>query len=51
MSEVLIRNLDEPVVEQLKARARVNGRSLRAELKPILEQVAQAASTKPSRAE
>ena len=51
MSEVLVRNLDESVVEQLKARARVNGRSLQAELKLILEQVAQAASTRPSREE
>ena len=31
MSEVLVRNLDECVVEQLKARARVNGRSLQAD--------------------
>ncbi len=40
MCEVLIRNLDEDVVEQLKARARGNGRSLQAELKLILEQAA-----------
>jgi plasmid stability protein len=41
MPEVLVRNLDETVVAQLKARARDNGRSLQAELKLILEQAAQ----------
>jgi plasmid stability protein len=51
MSEVLVRNLDEAVVEQLKARARGNGRSLQAELKLILEQAAQSVSTRPSRQE
>ena len=40
MSEVLVRNLEEAVVEQLKVRARGNGRSLQAELKLILEQAA-----------
>ena len=43
MSEVLVRNLDEAVVEQLKARARGSGRSLQAELKLILEQAARPA--------
>lgn len=51
MSEVLVRNLDEAVVEQLKSRARDNGRSLQAELKLILEQAARAGSSRPSRAE
>ena len=49
MSEVLVRNLDESIVEQLKARARGSGRSLQAELKLILEQAARPA--RPSRAE
>ena len=49
MSEVLVRNLDESVVEQLKARARGNGRSLQAELKLVLEQAAQPASAPLSR--
>ena len=40
MPEVLVRNLDEAVLEQLKARALGNGRSLQAELKLILEQAA-----------
>jgi antitoxin FitA len=51
MSEVLVRNLDEAVVEQLKARARGSGRSLQAELKFILEQAARPAPAPPSRAE
>jgi len=51
MSEVLVRNLEEAVVEQLKVRARGNGRSLQAELKLILEQAARSASTRPSREE
>jgi plasmid stability protein len=50
MSEVLVRNLNEAVVEQLKARARDNGRSLQAELKLILEQAAQPAQARLSRA-
>jgi plasmid stability protein len=50
MSEVLVRNLDEAVVEQLKARARSSGRSLQAELKIILEQAARPASARLSRA-
>jgi antitoxin FitA len=50
MPEVLIRNLDEKVVERLKARARANGRSLQAELKLILDQAANPGSSRPSRA-
>jgi antitoxin FitA len=45
MPEVLVRNLDEAVVEQLKSRARESGRSLQAELKIILEQAARPAPT------
>ena len=51
MSEVLVRNLDETIVEQLKARARESGRSLQAELKLILEQAARPGASRPSRAE
>jgi len=51
MSEVLVRNLDEAVVERLKARARGSGRSLQAELKLILEQAARPAPTRSARAE
>ena len=50
MSDVLVRNIDEVVIEQLKAGARGNRRSSQAELKLILEQAAQPAPTRPSRA-
>jgi plasmid stability protein len=51
MSEILVRNVDETIVEQLEFRARMNGRSLQAELKLILEQAARPASPRISRAE
>ena len=51
MPEVLVRNLDKVVVEQLKVRVRDSGRSLQAELKLILEQAAQPAPTQLARAE
>jgi plasmid stability protein len=50
MSEILVRDLDEAIVEQLEARARNSGRSLQAELKLILEQSARSASARLSRA-
>ena len=37
MPQVLVRSLDRPVLNRLKARAKRNGRSLQAELKAILE--------------
>ena len=37
MANVLIRGLDEKVVEKLKQRAARNGRSLQAEVKSIIE--------------
>ena len=37
MAQVLVRSLDEPTLERLKARAKRNGRSLQAELKAILD--------------
>ena len=40
MAQVLVRNLDEKTVTQLKKRAVGNGRSLQAELKLLLEQAA-----------
>jgi plasmid stability protein len=46
MSEVLVRDVDEAVVEQLKARARHSGRSFDAELKLILTQAARPAPTR-----
>ncbi len=38
MAQVIIRNLDAETVESLKARAKVNGRSLEAELRDLLTQ-------------
>nr|WP_254452307.1 hypothetical protein [Roseicella sp. DB1501] len=46
MAQLLVRNLDEAVVERLKARAARAGRSLEAELRDILTTVA-----KPSKEE
>ena len=40
MASVLVRDLDQAVVERLKARAEENGRSLQKELKAILETAA-----------
>lgn len=37
MAQILIRNLDDDVVERLKARAHANGRSLEGEARAILE--------------
>lgn len=51
MPEVLVRNLDESTVEQLKTRARTSGRSLQAELKLILEQAARSSPPRLSRAD
>ena len=40
MAQILIRGLDEKVVERLKERARRNNRSLAAEIRTILEAIA-----------
>ena len=37
MSEILVRNLDPDLVERLKMRAKLNRRSLQAEVREILE--------------
>ena len=37
MSDVLIRDLDEGVLKQLKAAAKAHGRSLQAEIHAVLE--------------
>lgn len=42
MAQILIRNLDENVVAQLKRRAGDHGRSLQSEVRNILEQAVQA---------
>ena len=51
MSEVLVNDLDEDIVEQLEVRAREGGRSLQAELKLILEEAVWPATPQPTRAE
>lgn len=38
MAQILVRNIDDEVVERLKSRAAVHGRSLEAEVRQILEQ-------------
>ena len=40
MAQILVRDLDEKVVESLKSRARERGRSLQAEVKTILSEAA-----------
>ncbi len=40
MAQVLVRELDDEVVQRLKQRAKQGGRSLQAELRRILEQAA-----------
>lgn len=40
MSQLLIRNLEDETVERLKTRAKINHRSLQAEVQLILEQAA-----------
>lgn len=40
MAQILVRNLDEDIVESLKRRAKRDGRSLQSEVKLILEQAA-----------
>lgn len=42
MAQILVRDLDQGVVERLKKRAREDGRSLQSEVKAILEQAARA---------
>ena len=42
MAQILVRNLDDGVVERLKIRAHRDGRSLQSEVKMILEQAAKA---------
>ena len=44
MAQILVRNLDNDVVERLKARAKANSRSLQAEVKMILQEASQQVS-------
>ena len=40
MAQILVRNLDDDLVERLKKRAKRDGRSLQSEVRMILEQAA-----------
>ncbi len=40
MGQILIRNIDDAIIERLKIRAAQNGRSFQAEIKIILDQAA-----------
>jgi len=44
MAQLLIRDLDQEVVDRLKKRARRNGRSMQSEMKSLLERAARAES-------
>lgn len=50
MAQVLVRDLDDAVVERLKRQAADHGRSLQAQLKAILEEQAQQADKAKARA-
>jgi plasmid stability protein len=50
MPDLLVRNVDETTVAQLEERARLNGRSLGAELRIILEQAAKQVAMTTARA-
>ena len=50
MAQILVRNLDDALVERLKARARQNHRSLQGEVRAILEREALRATTEEVRA-
>jgi plasmid stability protein len=41
MAQVIVKGLDESVLERLKARAKQHGHTLQSELKTIIEQAAQ----------
>jgi plasmid stability protein len=49
MSQILVRNLDPEVVQKLKEQAKLNKRSLEAEVRDILEQTARAGHTREYR--
>ena len=50
MANLTIRNLDDAIVEKLKAKAKDNGRSLEAELRVLLTEVAERPSAEELRA-
>ena len=48
MAQVLVRQLNDKVVDRLKKRAKEHGRSLQSEVKAILEEPASNARARPS---
>jgi plasmid stability protein len=46
---ILVRGLDPKTVQRLKARARINGRSLQQEIQEILERAAEMLTTRKAR--
>lgn len=51
MAQILVRNLEPEIVERLKERAEINGRSLQAEVAQILRQAARTKTMAEARAE
>ena len=49
MADVLVRNVEKSIIERLKRRARLHGRSLQRELKQILEDAAPVTDEEASR--
>ena len=47
MAQILVRNLDQKVVNRLKKQAKVEGRSLQSEVKTILEEASNRADREP----
>jgi plasmid stability protein len=47
MAQILVRDLDQAVVDRLKERARQNNRSLQGEVKALLESVSAVAKASP----
>jgi len=49
MGSILVRGLDQKIIERLEARACLNGRSLQQEMKEILERAADALTVRAAR--
>jgi hypothetical protein len=49
VGSILVRGLDQKTIERLKARARLNGRTLQQEVKTLLERAAEALTMREAR--
>jgi plasmid stability protein len=49
MGSILVRGLDQKTIERLKARARLNGRTLQQEVKALLERAADTLTMRETR--